>query len=72
MAWPAAAGHDPDPFDMLALESLRESWSAFYDIGYAGGAYWMLRLTGGSPMTADTPDGLESVIRADYTRWTTS
>jgi hypothetical protein len=53
----------------MALADLAETWGAYYDTGYAGGAFHAFRLTGGPVITASTLDGLDSAIRADWARW---
>ena len=67
-AWPEA--DDITPLDALTLESVKEAWGDDYDIGLANGLCLAYRLTGGDLLAADTPEGLESAIRADYARWT--
>ena len=54
--------------DELVLDQIRETWGAFYDTGFAGGAYRAHRLAGGPLLTADAPGGLASAIWADWTR----
>jgi len=57
-----------DPF-AVALDQLKaEPWAAPYDIGFAADAYHGCRLTGGALLTADTPEGLASAIKADIAR----
>jgi hypothetical protein len=63
---------DITPLDALTLESVKDDWGTEYDIGLADGVFLAYRLAGGDLLAADTPEGLESAIRADYTRWTTS
>ena len=57
-----------DAHDAMALDRLRDAWGAAYDIGHAAGACWAVWLLGGDPMTAATPEGLDSAIRADWSR----
>ena len=57
------------PTDKIALDELADGLSWFYDIGYTHGEYHALRLLGGPLMTADTLGGLDSAIRADWSRW---
>lgn len=69
-AWTALAGLDP--LDALALDELRDAYGTHYDIGYAESVYCAFWLFDG-PMdllTADTPEGLDSAIRADWARRT--
>ena len=55
--------------DEIALDDLKaEPWAAPYDIGFAADAYHGVHLTGGALLTADTPEGLASAIRADIAR----
>ena len=66
-AWQTADGRDMR--DELDMDQLRaEPWAAPYDAGYADGAYRAVHLTGGALLTADTPEGLASAIRADIGR----
>ena len=60
-AWPSA--------DEMTLETVRNTWGGWYDTGMAAGEFWALRLIGGPLLTATTPEGLESAIRADFSRW---
>lgn len=66
-AWMAADGLDPG--DKIALDDLGDRLSGFYDVGYAEGDYWAFRLIGGPLLTAATLGGLDSSIRADWSRW---
>ena len=45
-------------------------WGAFYWIEYDG-TYRATRPDGSVLPVADTPDGLDSAIRADFSRWAT-
>ena len=65
-SWPAAAGLDAHA--AMALDRLRDTWGAVYDIGHAAGACWAVWLLGGDPLSASTPEGLASAIRADWSR----
>ena len=61
-AWPTV--------DEMTLDGIREAWAEFYDIGCAEGVYCAFWLFDG-PMdllAADTPEGLDSAIRADAAR----
>ena len=58
--WPTA--------DLMTLDEIRAAWGQQYDIGYADGAFYSYRLPGGPLLAAHTPEGLESAIRADWTR----
>jgi hypothetical protein len=55
--------------DQLLIEQIQADWAGIYDVGYAAGEFWAFRLIGGQPLTADTPAGIESAIRADFVRW---
>jgi hypothetical protein len=68
IAWTAAGGLAVSD-DLTALDNLAGTWTGLYDVGYADGEFHALRLTGGPLLTADTPGGLDSAIRADFTRW---
>jgi hypothetical protein len=59
-AWPTA--------DEIALQELRETWEPIYDTGIADGKFCAFRWPDGPLITADTLDGLESAIRADWAR----
>jgi hypothetical protein len=59
-AWPTA--------DEIALEELREAYEPIYDLGIADGMLCAWRWPDGPLITAATPDGLESAIRADWGR----
>ncbi len=56
--------------DEIAMDALRRDWFEHYDIGYAANWYLARRLNGGPLLTAGTPAGLESAIRADWARFT--
>ena len=66
-AWQTADGLDLR--DALTMQSIIATWGETYDVGFTAGAYCARRLTGGPLLTAATPAGLESAIRADYSRW---
>lgn len=66
MAEPAA--DDRSVTDALLMDRIRATWQDHYDIGEVRGSFLACRLTGGPLITADTPAGLESAIRADYAR----
>jgi hypothetical protein len=53
----------------MTLENVRDSWGGWYDAGLAAGEFWALRLVGAPLLGATTPEGLESAIRADWSRW---
>jgi hypothetical protein len=61
------AGVWPTP-DEMALEQLAEQWRGTYDIGFAAGACHAFRWPDGPLITAATPAGLDSAIRADWNR----
>ncbi len=52
----------------MTLGVLRAAWGEIYDLGFAGGEYHALHLTSGRLISAATPEGLESAIRADWSR----
>ncbi len=54
--------------DELAMDALRQTWFEYYDIGYAASWYLARRLNGGPLLSASTPEGLGSAIRADWSR----
>ena len=64
--WPLSGGLDAH--DAMALDRLRDAWGGVYDVGYASGTCWAAWLLGGDPLSASTPEGLESAIRADWAR----
>ena len=49
-----------------ALEALRVTWDAGYEIGYDVGVWWARRLDNGDLLTASIPDELGTKITADY------
>jgi hypothetical protein len=52
-----------------ALQQVRERWGAKgYDVGKADGMCCAMHLAGGDLITADTPEGLDSAIRAHFVR----
>jgi hypothetical protein len=59
-AWPTA--------DDMALDGIKAEWGEIYDTGIAGGEYCAFHVTGGRLLTAATPEGLASAIRADWSR----
>lgn len=61
----AAAWPTPDE---MALEALAEVWKPAYDVGFADGSFCAFRWPDGPLLTADTPEGLGSAIRADWAR----
>ena len=66
-AWRTADGRDIR--DAIAMDQLRaEEWAAPYDAGFADGAYHARHLAGGALLTAGTPEGLASAIKADVAR----
>ena len=63
-AWPTMAE--------MTLTALRERWSVFYYLEYTPeGRYRATRPDGHVLPEADTPEGLDSAIRADFSRWGT-
>jgi len=62
---------DPVPTADEAMQQVCERWAPKgYDVGEAGGKCCAMHLISGDVLTADTPDGLDSAIRA-YEYWTT-
>ncbi len=57
-----------DRRDELVMDRIRTEWHGAYDIGYAADAYLGRHLTGGPLLSAATPEGLESAIKADWVR----
>ena len=63
-SWPTAAG--------MTLDRIRADWGAFYRVEYTeAGRYRATRPDGLVLPEADSPEGLDSAIRADYARWAT-
>ena len=60
-AWPTA--------DDMALETVAARWNVCYRLGYDGSAYYADRADGAPRLIADSLAGLESLIRADWSRW---
>jgi hypothetical protein len=54
--------------EQIALDELADKWASVYDLGYADGEYFAFRLIGGPLLPADTLGGLDSAIRADFSR----
>ena len=67
-SWPAAGG---TVCGALTMQDVVARWGAFYWIEYDGAAYRATRPDGYVLPVADTPDGLDSAIRADFSRWAT-
>ena len=58
------------PLDSLTLQKLTEDWGRWYHLEYTGvGAYRATRPDGHVLPEADSPEGLDSAIRADFSRW---
>lgn len=53
----------------LTLQDIIIQWGDYYLIEYNGGKYRATRPDGRELPEADTPEGIESAIRADYSRW---
>ena len=51
--------------DDLVMDGLADRWAGYYKLAVAGDEYRAYRLF---PLTADTPGGLDSLIRADAAR----
>ena len=66
-AWTTADGRDIR--DEVKMDKLRaEEWAAPYDAGFADGNYHARHISGGALLTAHTPEGLASAIKADVAR----
>jgi hypothetical protein len=52
----------------MTLDDVRAAWAPGYDVGEVAGRFWAMRLIGGQPLEADTPEKLDSAIRADLAR----
>jgi len=64
MAWPTA--------DEMTLAGIQAQWGRWYYVEYTpGGRYRATRPDGHVLPEADTPEGLDSAIRADWSRWGT-
>ncbi len=59
-AWPTA--------DEMTLQSLAGLYGRYYDLWFDGGTYYARYVFGGEPLTADSPEELDSAIRADLWR----
>ena len=67
-AWPAAGGIDVH--DALTMQDIITDWGRWYHIEYTPeGRYRATRPDDYVLPEADTPEGLESAIRADHSRW---
>jgi hypothetical protein len=55
--------------DDLVMDALATKWDGYYKLEVAEDGYHAYRLV---PLTADTPGGLDSAIRADFSRWRTT
>ena len=60
-AWPAA--------DQMTLAAIQELWGAWYHVEHDGGVYRATRPDGVALPEAGSPEGIESAIRADFSRW---
>jgi len=58
----------PTP-DQMTLATIAETWGAYYHLEYDEGAYTATRPDGFTLPQADSPESLDSVIRADFSRW---
>jgi hypothetical protein len=65
-AAPSAAAW-PTP-DELQMEQLAEQWRGTYDVGRVDGVCLAFRWPDGPLLSAATPGGLDSAIRADWAR----
>ena len=72
-AWQAADSRSA--LDAITLEHIRVTWDGIYGVGYVrdaegypDGVYLARYSTGGNLLTAGTPEGLDSAIRADFCR----
>lgn len=66
-AWPAEDGIDVR--DALTMQDIARTWGAYYFLEYSDGMYRATRPDGVDLPPADTPEGLDSAIRADWARW---
>jgi transcriptional regulator with XRE-family HTH domain len=67
------AGDILSPGQRRAVEELTLAWGGRYDIGSAGGRYYARRDDGtGEALEGDTPDALDTAMRADRAREVTS
>ena len=57
-----------DPLDPIAISHLAAFWHGVFEVFEGESDYRARRLTGGPVLTADTPVGLESAIRAAWAR----
>ena len=59
-----------DLLDAIRLDEIKARWESAYDIGMDGTVFCAVWLFGDSPLllTADSPAGLDSAIRADWHR----
>lgn len=62
-AWPTATE--------MTLAAIAEKWGHWYHLEYAAGMYRATRPDGIILPLACTPEGLDSAIRADWSRWHT-
>jgi len=59
-AWPTAAE--------MTLQHLATTYGRYYDLWFDGGTYYARYALGGEPLKADSPEGLDSAIRAHLWR----
>ncbi|HTQ88509.1 MAG TPA: hypothetical protein VMK84_03355 [Streptosporangiaceae bacterium] len=59
-AWPTE--------DQMTLDGIHARWGRYYDLWADGGTYYARHALAGEPLKADTPAGLDSAIRADWSR----
>lgn len=50
------------------LAALHFAWDDQFDIGFAGGAFWAMRITTGALLTGATADELAAAILLDWSR----
>jgi len=54
--------------DKIALDDMADKWASVYDLGHTDGEFYAFRLIGGPLLAARTLAGLDSAIRADWSR----
>lgn len=73
---PRLSGESPDPaepprrgpltaVEQRDLEAIRFAWAEF-DVGFAGGEFWALRLATGNLLSGATTDELAAAILRDW------
>ena len=52
----------------MTLQALAATYGRYYDLWFDGGTYYARYVFGGEPLTADSPEELDSAIRAHLWR----